>query len=133
MNYLRKIFSTVILTVVLSLTLLSVPAQAAIAPQEAQNIMRDAGSLQEAGQKLREADSSEKLRNNEVLNTAKEVRKGSPAIDAKGKIDPVGETKEGLKGIVENVKDKLNLDEPLPPATKEFLQDPTSTVPEGRE
>ncbi|MBD1844616.1 hypothetical protein H6F89_14680 [Cyanobacteria bacterium FACHB-63] len=132
MNYLRKIFSTVILSVLLSLTLLSVPAHAAIAPQEAQNIMRDANSLQEAGQKLREADSSEKLRNNEALNTAKEVRKGSPAIDAKGNTDPVGETKEGLKGIVENVKDKLNLDEPLPPATKEFLHDPQSKVPEGR-
>ncbi|BAU15500.1 hypothetical protein LEP3755_60590 [Leptolyngbya sp. NIES-3755] len=122
MKDLRKILSTLVLSVVLFLTLLftsSVTATAAIAPDEAQNIMRDAGSLQEAGQKLREADSSEKLRNNEALNTAKEVRKDRPAINAKG--DTIKEAKEGLKGIAENVKEKLNLDEPLAPSTKEFL------------
>lgn len=133
MNNLRKLFSTLILSVVLFLTLLfnfSGVANAAIAPDEAQNIMRDAGSLQEAGQKLREADSSEKLRNNEALNTAKEVRKDRPAIDAKG--NTIEEAKEGLKGVVENVKEKLNLDEPIPEATKEFLDNPTKTVREGR-
>lgn len=122
MKDLRKIFSTLILSVVLFLTLLftvTVSANAAIAPDEAQNIMRDAGSLQEAGQKLRQADSSAKLRNNEALNTAEEVRKGMPAIDAKG--NTIEEAKEGLKEFAENVKEKLNLDEPLPEGTKEFL------------
>lgn len=133
MNYLRKIFSTIILSVVLSLTLFLVPAQAAIAPQEAQNIMRDANSLQEAGQKLREADSSEKLRNNEALNTAKGVRKGNPAIDAKGNTNPIEEIKEGIKDAAENVKEKLNLDEPLAPSTKEFLGKRQETVePNGK-
>jgi len=126
MNYLRKIFSTVVLSLVLSLTLFlgnSVPAYAAITPDEAKGIIRDSNSIQEAGEKLREADSSAKLRNNEELNTAKEVRerKNQPAIDAKGKPDPIAETKQGLKGIAENVKEKLNLDEPLAPSTKEFL------------
>lgn len=131
MKNLRKIFSTLVLSIVLSLTLLfssSVTANAAIAPDEAQTIMRDANSLQEAGQKLREADSSEKLRNNEALNTAKEVRKDRPAIDAKG--NPIEETKEGLKGVVENVKEKLNLNEPIPEETKEFFANPTKTLRE---
>lgn len=134
MKELRKILSTLILSVVLFLTLLftaTVSANAAIAPDEAQNIMRDAGSLQEAGQKLREADSSEKLRNHETLNTAKEVRKDRPAIDAKG--NTIKEAKEGLKGIAENVKEKLNLDEPLAPSTKEFLGKRQETVePNGK-
>ncbi|GAP93787.1 hypothetical protein [Leptolyngbya sp. NIES-2104] len=134
MKDLRKIFSTLILSVVLFLTLLftsSVTANAAIAPDEAQNIMRDANSLQEAGQKLREADSSEKLRKNEALNTAKEVRKNRPAIDAKG--NTIEEAKKDLKGIAENVKEKLNLDEPLAPSTKEFLGTRQETVePNGK-
>jgi biopolymer transport protein ExbB/TolQ len=132
MKDLRKILSTLMLSVVLFLTLLfssSVAAIAAIAPDEAQNIMRDASSLQEAGQKLREADSSEKLRNNEALNTAKEVRKDRPAIDAKG--NTIEEAKEGFKGFAENVKEKLNLDEPLPPSTKEFFGKREETVEPG--
>ena len=126
MNTLPKIFLTVILSAILSLSLFitpSIPAFAAITPDEAKGIMRDSDSLQEAGQKLREADSSAKLRKSEGLDTAKEVRdrKGEPAIDAKGKTDIIEETKENIKGIAENVKEKLNLDEPLAPSTKEFL------------
>ncbi|MBW4441050.1 MAG: hypothetical protein KME10_07430 [Plectolyngbya sp. WJT66-NPBG17] len=124
MKNLRKIFSSLILSVVLSFTLFFTnTAIAAITPDEAKGIMSDSSSMQEAGQKLREADSSEKLRNHETLNTKKEVRdrKNQPAIDTKGNTDPVQEVKEDLKGIAENVKEKLNLDEPLAPSTKEFL------------
>lgn len=125
MNYLRKIFTTVILSVVLSFSLFLIPspAQAAITPDEAKGIIRDSDSIQEAGEKLREADSSAKVRNGYELDTKKEVRerKNQPAIDAKGNSDPVGETKEGLKGIAENIKEKLNLDEPIPEETKEFF------------
>lgn len=126
MKNLRKICSTVILSVVLSLTLFfanSVPAIAAITPDEAKGIIRDSNSIQEAGEKLREADSAAKVRNGEELDTAKEVRerKNQPAIDAKGNTNPTGETKEGLKGIAENIKEKLNLDEPIPEETKEFF------------
>lgn len=126
MNTVRKIFSTAILSAILSLSLFftpSVPAFAAITPDEAKGIMRDSDSLQEAGQKLREADSSAKLRKGETLDTAKEVRerKGQPAIDAKGQTNLLQEAKEDIKGIGENVKEKLNLDEPLAPSTKEFL------------
>jgi len=111
---------------ILSLTLFltnSVPAFAAITPDEAKGIIRDSNSIQEAGEKLREADSSAKLRNHEELNTAKEVREGKnqPAIDAKGRANSIGEAKQGLKGIAENVKEKLNLDEPIPEETKEFF------------
>lgn len=138
MKTLRKILSTLTLSVVLSLTLFfthSVPAVAAITPDEAKGIMRDSGSMQEAGQKLREADSSEKLRNHETLNTAKEVRdrKNQPAIDAKGNANPIQEIKQDLKGAAENVKEKLNLDEPLAPSTKEFLGKRQETVePNGK-
>ncbi|HTL87939.1 MAG TPA: hypothetical protein VL134_00970 [Leptolyngbya sp.] len=126
MNALRKIFSTVILSAILSLALFlvpSIPAFAAITPDEAKGIIRDSDSIQAAGEKLREADSAAKVRQGYELDTAKEVRdrKGQPAIDAKGQADLIKETKSDLKGMVENVKEKLNLDEPLAPSTQEFL------------
>ncbi len=138
MNYLHKSFSIVALSMILSFSLFFAtgsPVHAAITPDEAKGIMRDSNSIQEAGEKLREADSSAKLRRGEELDTAKEVRdrKNQPAIDAKGRTDLVEETKDNLKGIAENVKEKLNLDEPLAPSTKEFLgKRQEITKPDGK-
>jgi hypothetical protein len=35
--------------------------------------------------------------------------------------NPLGKAKTSFKGTVENVKEKLNLDEPVPQSTKDFL------------
>lgn len=36
---------------------------------------------------------------------------------------PQVETQEGLKGVADNVREKLNLDQPIYPGTKEFIND----------
>jgi hypothetical protein len=121
---------------------------AAITPPEAQKIINDADSTQEAGARLRQADSSEKVRNREPLDTAKEVtdRIGANTPDrreplirdtqnklkdaannVKGTLD-VDNTQNKLKGAAENIKEKLNLDEPIPQSTKDFGNDVKNNI-----
>jgi hypothetical protein len=121
---------------------------AAITPPEAQKIINDADSPQEAGARLRQADSSEKVRNREPLDTAKEVtdRIGANTPDrreplirdtqnklkdaannVKGTLD-VDNTQNKLKGAAENIKEKLNLDEPIPQSTKDFGNDVKNNI-----
>ncbi len=127
MIQLRKIFSTLILSVVLFVGVLVaapvVSSVAAILPNEAQDIINQSGSVQEAGDRLKLADSSEKVRNRETLNTAKEItdriNQQGEQRDTRDRL--ISTTENKLKDAVENVKEKLNLDEPLAPSTKEFL------------
>jgi hypothetical protein len=121
---------------------------AAITPPEAQKIINDADSPQEAGARLRQSDSSDKVRNREPLDTAKEVtdRIGANTPDrreplirdtqnklkdaannVKGTLD-VDNTQNKLKGAAENIKEKLNLDEPIPQSTKDFGNDVKNSV-----
>lgn len=123
MNLLRRFLSTVVLSLVLFVGFCLAPniaAHAAVTPDEAKGIIQNSDSMINAGEKLREADSAAKVRSGQELDTAKEVRKGMPVIDAKDQ-DPLGRTQNQLKGVAENVKEKLNLDEPLPESTKRFL------------
>lgn len=119
-----NLFITVVLFAGIILTgSLTSPSLAAITPQEAKNIIQDSNSVQEAGSRLKASDSSEKVRNREPLNTAKEVtdRIKAQDQDRDRRDDLIGTTQEKLKDAAENVKEKLNLDEPLAPSTKEFL------------
>jgi hypothetical protein len=123
MTLLRKFFSTVVFSLVLFVGFClttNIAAHAAVTPDEAKGIIQNSDSMMNAGEKLREADSAAKVRGGQALDTAKEVRRGMPGIDAKGG-DPLGRTEEKLKDVAENVKEKLNLDEPLAPSTKKFL------------
>jgi hypothetical protein len=121
---------------------------AAITPPEAQQIINDADSPQEAGARLRQADSSEKVRNREPLDTAKEVTdrigantpdRREPLIrDTQNKLKGVADNVKGtlnsdntqnkLKNAAENIKEKLNLDEPIPQSTKDFGNDVKNNV-----
>ncbi|MBW4537698.1 MAG: hypothetical protein KME43_00985 [Myxacorys chilensis ATA2-1-KO14] len=87
---------------------------AAITPSEAKDIIRESNSPQEAGAKLRASDSSEKLRNHETLNTAKEVRERVEAGKPDRRDPLISNTQNKLEEIVGNVKEKLHLDEPTP-------------------
>lgn len=127
MTQLHKLLTTVVLSVVLFVGFLFAPSlnavHAAITPDEAKGIIRDSNSLKEAGENLREADSAAKVRQGFELDTAKEVRdrKGETAVPVKNKDGLIEQAEEKIKETAENVKEKLNLDEPLAPSTKEFL------------
>jgi len=49
-----------------------------------------------------------------------EIQSGSYQAGKKA----VRDTSKNINSVLENVKDKLNLDEPLPESTKEFLANP---------
>jgi hypothetical protein len=136
MNSLLKVFSTIVLSIVLFVGILSTGSISAyglavVTPKEAADIIRESDSVQEAGDKLKAADSSEKVRDRETLDTAKEIRDSLREAPKDRNIqqdherakrdDRLETTKEKLKDAAENVKEKLNLDEPLAPSTKEFL------------
>jgi hypothetical protein len=128
MNSLLKVFSTIALSIILFVGILSTGSVtsyglAIVTPKDAADIIRESDSVQEAGDRLRAADSSEKVRDRETLDTAKEIRVRNIQQDRERskRDDRLETTKEKLKDAAENVKEKLNLDEPLAPSTKEFL------------
>lgn len=126
MNQLRKILSTLLLSVILFAGILAaspvLSSVAAILPDEAQDIIKQSDSVQEAGDRLRAGDSYQKVKNRETLNTAKEVTDRVNKGNQRDNRDVlISSTENKLKEAVENVKEKLNLDEPLAPSTKEFL------------
>lgn len=126
MIQLRKILSTLLLSVVLFVgVFVAAPVAssvAAILPDEAQDIIKQSDSVQDAGDRLKAGDSYEKVRNRETLNTAKEVTdRVNQGEQRDGRDVLISSTENKLKDAFENVKEKLNLDEPLAPSTKEFL------------
>lgn len=111
---LRKFLSTLVLSFVLfvGFCLTNFAAQAAITPDEAKGVISGSDSMMEAAERLREADSTDKVRQQYKFDGENKVHIGQ---------DPLAKTQEKLKGAAENVKEKLNLDEPLAPSTKKFL------------
>ncbi|MCY6491246.1 hypothetical protein [Leptolyngbya sp. GGD] len=112
MKLLQKFFSTIVLSLILFVGFSNIPAHAAITPGEAKGVIRDSGSMMEAAEKLREADSTAEVRQQYKFDGENKIHTAQ---------DPIAKTQDKLKGAVENVKEKLNLDEPLPPSTKKFL------------
>lgn len=126
MIQLRKTLTILLTSVVLFVGILfstSAPSLAAITPSEAQTMINESNSPQEAGAKLRASDSSEKVRNRETLNTKKEVRDRLEAGQPDRRDPLVSKSQNKLEEIAENVKEKLNLDEPIPQSTKDFGND----------
>ncbi|NDJ18500.1 hypothetical protein [Myxacorys almedinensis] len=101
----------------------SVVSLAAITPPEAQNIINNSDSAQEAGQRLKSSDSFEKVRDRKALNTAEEVTDRFEANQSDRRDPLVSHTQNKLEEFAENVKEKLNLDEPIPQSTKDFGND----------
>lgn len=96
---------------------------AAVTPDAAKQVIKNADSAQEAAQNLKALDSSEILRNHGTLDTTKDVLKTSAQdrVTDRPKGDPlVNEIEEKFKEAAETVKEKLNLDEPIPESTKKF-------------
>ena len=120
MKALLKVFSIVALSIVLSVGIfltnsVSACELAAVTPKGAADIIRESDSVQEAGNRLKAADSSDVV--------AGQIRDRNTTQDQQRakRDDLIGTTQEKLKGAAETVKEKLNLDEPLAPSTKEFL------------
>lgn len=98
-------------------------ALAAATPDAVKQVIQDADGIQDAGEKLKALDSSELLRNHQTLDTRKDVLKTAAQeqpVDRAHREDLIGTTQNKLKDVAETVKEKLNLDEPLPESTKEF-------------
>jgi hypothetical protein len=112
MKLLRKFFSTIVLSLMLLIGFSNVAAHAALTPDEAKGVIRDSGSMMEAAERLREADSTAEVRQQYKFDGENKIHTAQ---------DPIAKTQDKLKGAVENVKEKLNLDEPLAPSTKKFL------------
>jgi hypothetical protein len=105
-------------------------ALAAVTPQGAKEVIQQSNSVQEAGEKLKALDSSEKVRNHQALDTTKDVYHGDNETESvhDRRAESIRSTGNKLKDIAETVKEKLNLDEPIPESTKEFLNDVENTV-----
>ena len=108
MKALLKVFSIVALSIVLSVGIfltnsVSACELAAVTPKGAADIIRESDSVQEAGNRLKAADSSDVV--------AGQIRDRNTTQDQQRakRDDLIGTTQE------------LNLDEPLAPSTKEFL------------
>ncbi|MBW4420170.1 MAG: hypothetical protein KME13_13205 [Myxacorys californica WJT36-NPBG1] len=126
MTQLRKTLTVLLTSVFLFVGILfstSDYSLAAITPSEAKTIIQESSSPQEAGAKLRASDSSDKLRNRETLDTAKEVRERVEAGKPDRRDPLVSNTQNKFEEIAENVKEKLNLDEPISQSTKDFGND----------
>ncbi len=98
-------------------------AIAAVTPDAAKQVIKEADSFQEAAQNLKALDSSEILRNHGTLDTTKDVLKTSAQdrVTDHPQGDPLISSAENrLKEAAETVKEKLNLDEPIPESTKKF-------------
>jgi hypothetical protein len=71
--------------------------------------------------------SIQALADNTVKTPEGTYYKGTPDTNidqnlAKNEKQMAENAKTGLKGAVENIKEKLNLDEPVPQSTKDFLK-----------
>ncbi|MCU0551660.1 MAG: hypothetical protein MUC48_20140 [Leptolyngbya sp. Prado105] len=109
---LHKLFSTIALSLILCMSFANIAAHAAITPGEAKGVIRGSGSMMEAAERLREADSTAEVRQQYQFDGENKIHMAQ---------DPIAKTQEKLKDAAENVKEKLNLDEPLAPSTKKFL------------
>lgn len=106
-------------------------AMAAVTPDAAKQVIKEAGSAQEAAQNLKALDSSEILKNHGTLDTTKDVLKTSAQnrVTDHPKGDPlISSVEEKFKETAETVKEKLNLDEPIPESTKKFGRQLTGKV-----
>ena len=128
MTQLIKNLTTLLFSVLLFVGLLfsnsaTLQAVAAVTPDAARQVIQDADSPQEAAQNLKALDSSDILKNHGTLDTTKDVLKTSAQdrVTDQPQRDPlISSAENGLKEAVENVKEKLNLDEPIPESTKKF-------------
>ena len=120
---LRRYFGTFLIAVVLLLgsVLVSDFQMAAIAapltPEAAAYEIDQADSPQEAQARVQQKAQSYK----------KELREDS-AYTKQAAEKATAETKNALERAADNVREKLNLDEPLPQSTKDFLDDITPEV-----
>ncbi|KAM3106780.1 hypothetical protein [Phormidesmis sp. 146-33] len=107
-----------------------VQAIAAVTPQGAKEIIEQSSSVQDAGEKLKALDSSEKVRNHQTLDTTKDVYRADneQTFVNNRRDESIRNTGNKLKDIAETVKEKLNLDEPIPNSTKEFINDVENAV-----
>ncbi|KAM3093421.1 hypothetical protein ACKFKF_29340 [Phormidesmis sp. 146-12] len=107
-----------------------VQAMAAVTPQGAKEIIEQSSSVQDAGEKLKALDSSEKVRNHQTLDTTKDVYRADneQTFVNNRRDESIRNTGNKLKDIAETVKEKLNLDEPIPDSTKEFINDVENAV-----
>ncbi|KAM3094552.1 hypothetical protein ACKFKG_15915 [Phormidesmis sp. 146-35] len=107
-----------------------VQAMAAVTPQGAKEIIEQSSSVQDAGEKLKALDSSEKVRNHQTLDTTKDVYRADneQTFVNNRRDESIRDTGNKLKDIAETVKEKLNLDEPIPDSTKEFINDVENAV-----
>lgn len=135
MKLLAKAFSTLILSVALFIGFLfanqmTPDGLAAIAPQEAYDIIQESGSVKEAGERLKAGDSFDNVRDHKALDTAKEIRERNhqQARETSQRDELIDTAQNKIQDAVENVKEKLNLDEPLAPSTKEFLGKREETI-----
>ncbi len=134
MTQLIRIITTLLASVALFVGILFstnvVQALAAVTPQGAKEVIERSSSVQDAGEKLKALDSSEKARNHQSLDTTKDVYhgddEGTSVSDRRD--ESMRNTGNKLKDIAETVKEKLNLDEPIPESTREFLKDAENTV-----
>ena len=98
-------------------------AMAAVTPDAAKQVIEEARSPQEAAQNLKALDSSDILKNHGTIDPTRDVLK-TPAQDRvtdRVKREPLASrVEEKFKETAETVKEKLNLDEPIPESTKKF-------------
>lgn len=115
---LRKHFSAFLIAVVLLLSSLFVgnlqtaAIAAPLTPEAAAYEIDQAASPEEAHSRLEEKAQGYK----------KELREDSAYTKQAAK-NATDKTKNALERAADNVRDKLNLDEPLPQSTKDFLND----------
>ncbi len=98
-------------------------AMAAVTPDAAKQVIKEADSVQEATRNLKALDSSEILKNHGTMDTTKDVLKTSAqdrVTDQLNSTPLISSAESELKEAVETVKEKLNLDEPIPESTKKF-------------
>ncbi len=133
MSQIFKTIATLMLGILLFVGIITVssPSFAAVTQQEAKNIIQDSDSFQEAGRKLRANDASEKVRDRTTLDLTEDVSDRNQMQDQDRRDKLMGKTKEKLKETAETVKERLNLDEPVPQSTKEFEKEVKEGVNEA--
>ena len=128
MTQLIKTLTTLLVSILFFVGLLfssptTLKALAAVTPDAAKQVIKDADSPQEAARNLKALDSSDILKNHGTLDTTKDVLKTSAQdrVTDQPQRDPLISSAENrLKEAAENIKEKLNLDEPIPESTKKF-------------
>ncbi|MGV0024244.1 hypothetical protein [Phormidesmis priestleyi] len=142
MTQLIRIITTLLASVVLFVGILfstsALKSLAAVTPQGAREVIEQSSSVQDAGEKLKALDSSEKVRNHQTLDTTKDVYHGDnegTSVSDPSRVtrrdrrdESMRNTGNKIKDITETVREKLNLDEPIPESTREFLSDVENKV-----